>query len=96
MIKHVVCFKLKDGENADKAVEVLRSMKGNVPQIIDMEVGKDFLKSGRSYDVILTVTLKDEKALEDYQKDAYHCGVVKPHMHAVRSGSVAVDYYIDD
>ena len=96
MIKHVVCFKLKDGENADKAVEVLRSMKGNVPQIIDMEVGKDFLKSGRSYDVILTVTLKDEKALEDYQKDAYHCGVVKPHMHAVRSGSVAVDYYLDD
>lgn len=96
MIKHVVCFKLKDGENADKAVEVLRSMKGNVPQIIDMEVGKDFLKSQRSYDVILTVTLKDEKALEDYQKDAYHCGVVKPHMHAVRSGSVAVDYYLDD
>ena len=96
MIKHVVCFKLKDGESADKAVEVLRSMKGNVPQIIDMEVGKDFLKSQRSYDVILTVTLKDEKALEDYQKDAYHCGVVKPHMHAVRSGSVAVDYYLDD
>ena len=96
MIKHVVCFKLKDGENVDKAVEVLRSMKGNVPQIIDMEVGKDFLKSQRSYDVILTVTLKDEKALEDYQKDAYHCGVVKPHMHAVRSGSVAVDYYLDD
>lgn len=96
MIKHVVCFKLKEGERVDKAVEVLRSMKGNVPEIIEIEVGKDFLKSSRSYDIILTVTLKDEKALEDYQKDAYHCGVVKPHMHAVRTASVAVDYYLDD
>jgi hypothetical protein len=96
MIKHVVCFKLKEGESVDKAVEVLRSMKGNVPEIIEIEVGKDFLKSSRSYDIILTVTLKDEKALEDYQKDAYHCGVVKPHMHAVRTASVAVDYYLDD
>ena len=96
MIKHVVCFKLSEGESVDKAVEVLRSMKGNVPEIIEIEVGKDFLKSSRSYDIILTVTLKDEKALEDYQKDAYHCGVVKPHMHAVRTASVAVDYYLDD
>ena len=96
MIKHVVCFKLKEGESVDKAVEVLSSMKGNVPQIIDIEVGKDFLKSERSYDIILTVTLKDENALNDYQKDPYHCGVVKPHMHSVRTGSVAVDYYIDD
>lgn len=96
MIKHIVCFKLLDPteENCSKAREVLLSMKGNVPLIRDIEVGVDFLHSSRSYDVILQVVLDDEKALEDYQNDPYHVGVVKKHMHAVRKSSVAIDYYI--
>ncbi len=96
MIKHIVCFKLKDGseENCLKAKEVLLSMQGNVPQIREIEVGVDFLHSERSYDIILQVVLDDEKSLEDYQNDPYHCTVVKTHMHAVRESSVAVDYEI--
>lgn len=96
MIKHIVCFKLKDNsiENCEKAKEVLLSMQGNVPQLRGIEVGVDFLHSERSYDVILQVILDDAKALEDYQNDPYHCSVVKPHMHAVRKSSVAVDYEI--
>lgn len=94
MIKHIVCFKLKELENIDKAIEVLKSMEGKVPEIIEMEVGKDFLKSERSYDIILQVTLKDEKALNDYQNDEYHCSVVKKFMHQVRENSIAVDYHI--
>ena len=77
-----------------KAKEILLSMQGNVPQIRGIEVGVDFLHSERSYDIILQVLLDDEKALEDYQNDAYHCSVVKPHMHSVREASVAVDYVI--
>lgn len=94
MIKHIVCFKLKKGEDAEKAAEILRSMKGKVPEIIDMEVGVDFLKSARSYDVVLQVLLKDENALNAYQKDEYHCSVVKEYMHKARESSVAVDYHI--
>ena len=96
MIKHIVCFKLKDNseENCLKAKEVLISMQGNVPQLKGIEVGVDFLHSERSYDIILQVLLDDAKALEDYQNDPYHCSVVKPHMHAVREASVAVDYEI--
>lgn len=95
MIKHIVCFKLKDNsaENCEKAKEVLMSMKGNVPMIKDIEVGIDFLHSERSYDIILQVTL-EEGELQNYQNDPYHCGVVKKHMHAVRESSVAVDYRI--
>ncbi len=91
MIKHTVCFKIKPNEDINKAVEVLRSMEGRVPTIISMEVGVDFLKSERSFDIILQVVLKDKKALEDYQNDEYHCSVVKKHMHAVRLSSIAVD-----
>lgn len=96
MIKHIVCFKLKDNSPAEckKAKEVLLSMQGNVPQLCDIKVGIDFLHSERSYDIILEVLLDDEAALESYQNDPYHCSVVKTHMHAVREASVAVDYII--
>lgn len=93
MVKHVVCFKLKDNspEKCAEAKEVLLSMRGKVPQVLDLTVDVDFLHSERSYDVMLTVFVEDAAALEAYQKDPYHCGTVKPYMHAVRSGSIAID-----
>ncbi len=94
MIKHVVCFKLKEGECPEKAKEVLLSMKGKVPLIKEIEVGVDKLHSARSYDVYLSVVLDDMNALEAYQNDAYHCEVVKTHMHKVREASVAIDFEI--
>lgn len=96
MIKHTVCFKLKDNskEMCDKTAEILRSMDGNVPMLKGIEVGVDFLHSQRSYDIILTVTLEDDKQLEAYQNDEYHCNVVKKHMHSVTETSVAVDYQL--
>lgn len=95
MIKHVVVFKLKEGESKEKAKEVLLSMKGNVPMLRGIEVGVDELRSDRSFDVMLTVLLDDFKALEEYQNDPYHVGVVKKHMHAVREKSVAMDYTLE-
>lgn len=94
MIKHIVCFKLKDNSEAEckKAADILLSMKGNVPLLRDIEVGVDFLHSQRSYDVILQVVLDDADALDAYQKDEYHCSVVKEHMHKVTEASVAIDY----
>ena len=92
MIKHVVCFKLNDGESPEKAKEVLMSMKENVSLLRGIEVGIDQLHSARSYDVMLTVLLDDFDALSAYQQDKYHCDVVKKHMHAVTKTSVAIDY----
>lgn len=96
MIKHIVCFKLKDNspEECKKAADILKSMEGNVPLLRGIEVGVDFLHSPRSYDIILQVKLDDEKALNDYQNDSYHCNVVKAHMHKAAESSVAVDYSI--
>lgn len=94
MIKHVVCFKLKEGESKEKAKQVLLSMQGNVPMLKGIEVGTDLIGSARSFDVYLSVVLDDMKALEDYQVDAYHCDVVKKHMHAVTEKSVAIDFEI--
>lgn len=96
MIKHVVCFKLCDAseENCKKAAEVLLSMKGNIDYIKDIEVGVDFLHSPRSYDVYLSVVLENEEMLDVYQNDAYHCDIVKKHMHEVTEKSVSLDFVI--
>lgn len=94
MLKHIVCFKLKDNslESCEKAKEVLLSMQGNVEMLRDIRVGIDVLHSERSYDLILETVLDDEEALEAYQQHPYHVQVVKKHMHAVREASVAIDY----
>jgi len=97
MVKHIVCFKLKDASPAGQqaAKDVLLSMRGKVEQIEDIQVGMDFLHSDRSYDVILEVIVKDRAALDAYQAHPYHVNEVKPYMHRVRSGSVSVDYEMD-
>lgn len=97
MIKHIVCFKLKDNSDTNKneTKDILLSMKGKVPMVREIEVGADFLKSARSYDIILQVTLDDVQALDAYQEDPYHVDVVKKHMHRVMESSVAIDYVID-
>lgn len=94
MVKHIVCFKLADYsvEACNRAREVLLSMIGNVPSIREIEVGLDFLRSPRSFDIHLTVVVDDKDALTEYANDPYHCNVVKTHMHAVTEKSVTVDY----
>lgn len=89
-------IKLKDNsqEQCDKLVELFKTMKGRVPQVIDVEAGADFLHSERSYDVCLYVTLESPEALDAYQLDPYHCDVVKTYVAGVREAAVAVDYIV--
>ena len=97
MIRHVVCFKLKEGASAEEAKEMLLSMRGREETALSVEVGIDGLHSPRSYDLILIVTLADFDALARYQTQGYHAKTVKPYMHAVTQTerSVAVDYPVD-
>lgn len=97
MIKHVVCFKIKEEckNRIEEAKNTLLSMRENVPNIIKLNVGVDLLHSERSYDIILEVLVESMEHLEIYQKDLYHCTVVKPLMHEIRCASVAVDYEVE-
>ncbi len=96
MIRHVVCFKLKEGVAAEDVRAMLLSMKGKEETALDVEVGIDGLHSPRSYDLILIVTLESFAALERYQTAGYHAHTVKPYMHTVTetAKSVSVDYLI--
>lgn len=98
MIKHIVCFKFinPNSEDLEKAKSILLSMKGNVPMLIDVTVGIDFLHSPRSYDLILETYFQTKEDLSDYQNDPYHCEVVKQYMHTHTQASVAIDYELED
>ena len=78
----------------EKLRDLFLTMKGRVPQVIDVEAGADFLHSDRSFDVCLYVTLESPEALEAYQQDPYHCEVVKTYVASVREKAVAVDYIV--
>lgn len=93
MIRHAVCFNLHDPSksNCQKAKEMLLSMKGKVPQVKDIWVGIDQLRSPRSCDILLLVTVDDFDALEAYQKDPYHHDVVSAFMHDVSKSTVSAD-----
>ena len=94
MIKHVVCYKLKDNslEKKEEVKNMLLSMKGKVGYFVDINVGLDFLGSERSYDIVLEMTFNSKEDMEAYQKDDYHFNVIKPYMKSVRTNSVSVDY----
>ena len=93
MIRHTVCFKLANPakELVDETCTILRSMEGRVPTVKKIYVGADYLRSPRSYDIILQVDLDSREALDTYQNDPYHVDVVKAHISRVASSVIALD-----
>jgi hypothetical protein len=94
MISHIVLFKLADptAENLAATRDKLLGMDGKIDLLRHLEVGVDVVRSERSYDIALTTRFDSLEDLQAYQIHPYHAGVVIPHMKAVCSSIVAVDY----
>lgn len=94
MIKHIVCYKVKN-EYLDKLSEaksLFLSMQDQIDEIITIEVGFNVVKSDRSYDMVLIITFDNLLGLGLYQKHPYHVNVVKPFIHMIKESSVSVDF----
>ena len=93
MIKHIVMFKLKDRtkENIKKIVDALKTLEGNIDVLRSAEIGINFAKSKRSYDIALTAKFDDRNALNAYGTHPNHLPVVET-VRSLCSGSVVVDY----
>ena len=93
MIRHIVMFRLKDARphKVEAAAQMLRSMKGKIEGLLDLEVGTDFLGSERSYHLALNCTFDNEEQFKAYFDHPVH-KPVKAYMHAVRETSVSCDY----
>lgn len=93
MVLHLVLFRFKPEEKVhlDEAVASLKSMVGRVEGIRDLKAGKDFVHSGRSYDLAVAVTLDDAEALKVYDTHPQHLPV-KKFLAPFLDGSVSVDF----
>lgn len=93
MVKHLVFFKLKDRspESIAQAAEKLRSMDGKIDILRQIEVGVDFMKSGRSFDIALVTHFDNREDLDTYATHPVHVPILD-YMKTVVEQSVAVDY----
>ncbi len=93
MVIHVVCFKFRNPADMDKGISMLKALEGNIDGLISMDVGRDFLHSGRSYDIGLVAKLQDREALGRYANDPKHVRV-KEYIKTVMTNSVSVDFEV--
>ena len=93
MIKHVVLFKLTENnpKNIEKAVTALNGMANKIEPLRQIEVGINFNRSERSYDIALITHFDNRKGLEMYSDHPVH-KPVKDTISDLCSSTVVVDY----
>ncbi|HVU03677.1 MAG TPA: Dabb family protein [Polyangiaceae bacterium] len=93
MVTHVVLFKMKDrtGASARAVRDALLGMRGKIPGLESVEVGVDYLRSERSFDVALITRHVSREALDAYQTHPVH-EKVKEFIFGVRDASICVDF----
>ncbi|MGL4774051.1 MAG: Dabb family protein [Clostridium sp.] len=99
MVKHIVMWKFKDAEgrskeeNALKMKEMIENLVGKINEIIELEVGVDFNKSGAAFDLVLYSSFENREDLNAYQIHPEHQKVVQFAEKVVEERAV-VDYDI--
>lgn len=79
MIKHIVFWKLKESAqgndksaNAQLIKEKLEALKGQMPGLLELEVGLDYVQGPASADVALYSVFESQEALDAYQVHPSH------------------------
>ncbi len=98
MIKHIVIWRIADGEDtAERAAAIkknLEALRESIDEIVDIEVGINFNGTESASDVVLVSTFKTREDLEIYQNHPDHKAVganyVRPYVKERR----VVDYEI--
>jgi hypothetical protein len=97
MIKHIVCFKLKDSatkqETARHVKQQIELLPGMIPEIKRMEVGINFVDAPVAYDVALYADFASREALDTYVKHPDHLKVGQSIGQYIDK-AVVVDYEV--
>lgn len=93
MVKHIVFFQLKDNslENKKKVQQKLLSLKNKVETLQEIEVGINFCKEDRAYDIALLTDFANKEDLKTYAVHPYHLEVVA-YIKSVATSSKVVDF----
>lgn len=92
MYTHIVLFSLKDKKDAGKVAQVLESMRGQIDELKDLEVGLNDVQAQRNYDVALITRFEDQSAMDRYQVSDYHQNKVLAVIKPLIANSVAADF----
>jgi hypothetical protein len=93
MIKHIVFIKLNDNsqEQKEELKKRLLSLKDHIDVLRYIEVGLNFSKEERAYDIALITEFETKEDLDIYAKDSYHQEVIS-YIKGVANSSKVVDY----
>jgi hypothetical protein len=97
VIRHVVAFRLKAADAAQRAADAqriqdeLQSLRGRIDEILDLHVGLDLGLVGGHWEVVLVSDFADNAALERYQAHPDHVRVAQG-ISGLMSDRAVVDY----
>ena len=94
MIVHIVFFKLKNyPEGLIELKENLENLKGKIKEIKNFEIGEDFSRGDRSYDLSLYSSFETEEDLKKYGVHEEHVKVIDNYIKKYCDHTKIVDYY---
>ncbi|MBS4057680.1 MAG: Dabb family protein [Bacteroidales bacterium] len=98
MIKHIVCWRLKETahgntgmQNARIIKEKIEALSGKIPGMLHIEVGIDFSKTDNSSDIVLYSEFATKADLEAYQLHPDHQAIM-PFILEARAERRLIDY----
>jgi quinol monooxygenase YgiN len=94
MLKHLVFFKFRPEATEaeiDDLVRSLQALPAIIPEIREFQLGRDVVRSERSYDLGLVSAFDDLAAMQRYQVHPDHQAVVAK-VKRLCSGVAAVDF----
>ena len=93
MISHVVIFKFSDpySQEVENVYKKLQSLSGKVPQLRQLEVGRNIVQSKRAYDLALVAKFDSLQDLEAYEIHPYHKEVAR-YVRSIAFNIISVDY----
>jgi hypothetical protein len=97
MVEHVVLFKTTAGateEQKERMVAELAALRGKIPGILDLTVGRNFSSRNQGYDIGLVVRFENRDALEVYLPHPAHRGCVDTFVAPIKEDVIVVDYEI--
>jgi len=93
-VEHQVWFKFKPGisdERIEHHAKGLAALKGKIPGILEIKVGRNFTDRAPGFGLGLSVTLESKDALEVYGPHPEHKAVAGP-LRADCDDVMAVDF----
>lgn len=94
MFTHIVLFKAKEPtkENLQLLEKTLLSMKGNIKELKELEVGIDLVRSDRSYDIGIITRFDSKEDYLAYDINEFHVEKVKKVIGPYLEGSKTLDF----